>query len=348
MTWAYPDGTAGHSAYDLGALQAVVVDGRVLLAGMFCDVEGWNRVDLRDAATGQVIDAYFPDKLWWHEVAEHFTAFDRHGGTYILYLRPRWRYHVQRVTPRGFAPAEHEFRGDGDHDDFCAAPAPAVLDGRPAILTGDGGGAVFRDWRAPGRVLASWAVPEGWTCAGLVSIGGRPYAWLGYDVPEETPSEDRWRVAAEHGHRLWDVIADAPVGPPLLVRGFRWGPWALDGRPVVLFKVDWHHFQVWDVARRQPIGPSLSERDLGDQELRNPSVGLLHGRRALAGTVGESLRVWDIGTGLPLDAVDLPDKPIATAIGADDTAWAITRTGYVGSITVTAAQIHPVAARHLR
>lgn len=343
MRWAYPDGAAGHSAYDFGGLRAAEVDGRVLLAGMYCDVEGWNRVDLRDAATGEVIDVCFPDKLWWHDVAEHFTIFERQGRTYILYLGPRWRYRVQQVTARGFAPAEHEPSGDRDHDDFCSALAPAVLDGRPAILTCEGDDAVFRDWRNPGQRIGSWTAPAGWTVGSLVSIGGRPYAWLHHDVPGETPHEDRWRVAAEHGSRLWDVIADAPVGPPLPVRGFQWGPWALDGRPVMLFKVDWRHFEVWDVGRRHPIGPSL-----GDLDLANPSVGLVHGRRALAGTVGESLRVWDVGTGRLLDAVELPDKPIATAIGAKGTAWTITRTGYVGSTTVTAAQIHPVAARHVR
>src|SRR5262249_9561010 len=136
--------------------------------------------------------------------------------------------------------------------------------------------------------------------------------------------------------------ADAPAGPPLKVRGYQWGPWDLGGRPVVLFKKDWRDFQAWDVARREPLGPGL-----GDLDLTSPSVGLLHGRPALAATAGDSLRVWDLGTGRLLGETTLPAQPIATAIGAGTTAWAITRTGHIASLTITAAQIHPSVRRSL-
>jgi hypothetical protein len=316
------------------------VDGRVLLAGMYCDADGGNRVDLRDAATGEVIDAYGHDKQWWNAPSEHFTSFTRHGRTYVMYQRPRFGYRVRRVTRQGYEPSGHETLHD---DDVVSALAPAVLDGRPVIVACTLDDAVFRDWHDADQVLGSWTAPGGWTHPDLVSIGGRPYAWLGYDVPRDTPLEDKWRISAEHGSRLWDVIADTPVGAPLLVRGFRWGPWVLNQRPVILFKADWRDFQVWDVARREPLGPAL-----GDLDLANPCVGLLHGRPALAGTTGTALRTWDIGTGRLLGTADLPDKPIATAIGAKDTVWAITRSGFIGSLTITTAQIHPSAARHTR
>jgi len=58
MGWAYPDGSPGHETYDRGGIQAVTVAGRALLAGMYCDAEGRNRIDLRDTVTGAVIDAY--------------------------------------------------------------------------------------------------------------------------------------------------------------------------------------------------------------------------------------------------------------------------------------------------
>ncbi|MGW1617351.1 hypothetical protein ACWCQZ_50310 [Streptomyces sp. NPDC002285] len=336
---AYPNGDQRRFAYDYGGLQAVVVGGRVLLAGMYVDTEGGNRVDLRDAVTGEVIDAYDYYKEWWNDPAKHFTSFQLHDSTYILHKEPRYGYRVERVTSQGYEPAGHE----PHQQTVVSAITPAALDGRPTVLVCTLDDAAFRDWRDADQVLGSWMAPEGWTHPDLLSIDGRPYAWLGHKVPDHTPLEDRWRVAAEHGNRLWDVIADTPVGAPLLVPGYQWGPWALNGRPVVLFKVGWCDFQVWDVARRQPLGAGL-----GDLNLANPCVGLLYGRPALAGTVDESLRVWDIGTGRLLGTVELPDKPIATAIGAKDTAWAITRTGYVGSLTVTATQVHPVAARHIR
>ena len=91
----------------------------------------------------------------------------------------------------------------------------------------------------------------------------------------------------------------------------------------------------------EPCGPGLS-----DLELQNPSVGLIHGCPALAGTVGTSLRIWDILTGRLIKATTLPDTPIATAVGPKSTAWAIITTGYVGKPTVIPAEIHPAAARH--
>ena len=355
MGWAYPDGSPGRESYGNGGLQAVTAGGRALLAGMYCDAEGRNRVDLRDAVTGAVIDAYCYYKEWWSEPSRHFASFRWQGGTYVRYIRPRYGYRVRRVTPEGFADSGHETR----EDDVVSGLVFAERHGRPVIAVCCLPDVVFRDWGDADVVLGSWTAPAGWDGPELVTAGGRCYAWLGWDVPDETPFADKWRVAAEHGSRLWDVIADEPAGAPLLVRGYQWGPWELAGRPVVLFKVDWRDFQLWDVGRREPLGPGL-----GDLDLENPSAGLLHGRPVLAGSVGSALRVWDVGTGRLLGEAALPDEPIATAIDpgagarsgagprtgarAEGFTWAITRTGYLGRLTVTAAQINPVAARHSR
>jgi hypothetical protein len=334
--WAYPDGETDGREYNAGGLAAVTAGGRVLLAGMYCDEDGGNRVDLRDAATGEVLSAYRHYKEWWNEPSRHFTAFRRDGRDWILYVRPRWGYVVEEVTAAGLRRAGH----DPTENEVVSSLAPAVLGGRPAILVGDTAGAVYRDWQDADRILRTWRVPPGWVYPSVVSAGGRSYGWLSWDVPDSTPFADRWKVAAAHGSLLWDVTADAPAGAPLLVRGYQWGPWDLDSRPVVLFKVDWRDFQAWDIARREPLGPAL-----GDLDLANPSVGLLYGRPALAATTGASLLVWDLGTARLLGETVLPGQPIATAIGAGTTAWAITRTGHVASLTITAAQIHPSARR---
>jgi hypothetical protein len=326
LRWAYPgQAEDNRPECSAGALQVVDVDGQILLTGMYCDDDGHNRVDLRDAATGEVVDVYDHYKQWWNAPARHFTSFSWLGRTYILHIRPRSiGYCVQRVTPKGFELTEEAIPDD---DGAILALAPAVLDGRLAILTCDERSARFREWRTGDHVLRSWAAPKGWAWPSPISIGRRSYVWLNYDGPE-------------HVYRLWDLTSDTPVGLPLPVRGYRWGPWTLDQRPVALIKVDWRDFQVWDLARRQPLGPGL-----GDLELENPSVGLIHGRPALTGTVGTSLQIWDIATGRLLNATDLPDTPIATAIGPKNTAWAITSTGYIGRLTITPAQIHPAAAR---
>jgi hypothetical protein len=62
---------------------------------------------------------------------------------------------------------------------------------------------------------------------------------------------------------------------------------------------------------------------------------LLHDRPVLAATVRRTLCVWDVGTGRLLGERNLPDPPIATAIGTQDTVWAIGGTGYVACLEVT-------------
>lgn len=323
--WAHPGHEEDRSRHTAGALQVVDIDGQIFLTGMYCDGDGQNRVDLRDAATGEVISAHYHYRRWWNDPAEHFTSFSGPYGTYILYKRPGANgYCVQRVTPNGF-----EFTEDAVPEDDGAffEVAPAALGGNLTILTCDERTATFREWGNGNHVLRTWTAPDGWADPSPISIGGQPYLWLGCDGPE-------------HTSRLWDPISDEPVGPPFLVRGYRWGPWSLNRRPVALFKVNWRDFQVWDLARREPCGPGL-----GDLELENPSLGLIHGRPALAATVGTSLRIWDIRTGRLINATSLPDTPIATAVGPKSTAWAITTTGYVGSVIITPAEIHPTAAR---
>ena len=324
--WARPGGTAGDRDYDAGALRAVTVEGRVLLAGMYCATDGVKRIDLRDASTGVVLAVDGGDGgEWWREPADHFSTFTWQGGTYILHVTDRSDgYRVLRVRPEGLEPVE---RTSGD--DYVSSMAGTVLDGRPCVLTCDGEEVRFRLLGDGDRVFRVWTTPPGWSCPAVLSTGGRSYAWLHRDVP------------GEHGRRLWDVVADAPVGPPFLMRGYEWGPWELHGRPVMLFKVGWRDLELWDLGRREPLGPGL-----GDLRLAALSVGAVHGRPVLAAAVGEELRVWDVGTGRTLGAARLPDRPIATAVGPH--VWAIGRGGHVTRLRVPVRRIHPSAVRDRR
>jgi len=341
--WADPGVTTYPGEYFSGALQVVVVGRRTLLAGMYCAVEGFQRVDLRDACTGEVVDVHgLGDKAWWHEPADHFTGFTWQGGPFVLHITGRPRgCRVLRVTRDGFELVGHVVPGLTGDDMFVEAAAPAVVAGQLAVLACERNGAsptaTFYSAFHDDRVLGTWSIPRGWKCSRLAAAGGRTYAWLEPFVSDAASVEARWRATVEHGGLLWDVTSDTPVGLPLSVPGFDHGIWGLNQRPVALFGPE---HQVWDPARREPLGPGL-----GDVDLANPRVGLLYGRPVLAGTVQESLRVWDIGTARLLGTTDLPDTPIATAIGPKGTTWAITRTGYVGTLTLTPAQVHPLTAR---
>ncbi|GCD97032.1 hypothetical protein [Embleya hyalina] len=342
--WAAPGGPTYTFEYHSGALRVVVVAGRTLLVGMYCSGEGFQRVDLRDASTGEVVDVHgFGDKEWWHDPAGHFTCFTARGGTFVLHITGRPRgYRVLRVTRDGFEVVGHVVPGLLGDDMFVEAVAPAVFCGRSAILAlgFDGSSRTVASFRAAwdgDRVLGCWNIPRGWKCSRLVAAGERTYAWLRPRPPDATSPEEPWRVTVEHGCLLWDVTSDRPVGRPLPVPGPDHGIWDLNGRPVALFGAD---RQVWDPARREPLGPGL-----GDVDLANPRVGTMRGRPVIAGTTQQSLRVWDIGTARLLGSTDLPDAPIATAIDPDGTAWAITRTGYVGTLTLGFAEVHPSTAR---
>ena len=83
LRWARPGHAADRSKQNAGALRVADIDGQVFLTGMYCDADGHNRVDLRDAATGEVIDAHYHYKQWWNAPADHFTSFRGPDGTYI-------------------------------------------------------------------------------------------------------------------------------------------------------------------------------------------------------------------------------------------------------------------------
>jgi hypothetical protein len=227
-------------------------------------------------------------------------------------------------------------------DDFVGALAPAVIGGEPAIVTHGSATVRVRHWRDGRALRPVWTAPDGWQCAGVVAVDDVVYAWLHPRIADDVPTGDRWRQAARLGGRLWDVTADRPVGPPLVVPGYEWGPWPLNGRPVMLFAVNWRDLQAWDLGRREPLGPGL-----GDLGLRRPQAGVIHGRPVVAGAMGNTLTVCDLGTARRIAEVSLPRPPVAVTIGGHGTVWAVDDAGGLVRIDVTGARIHPSAVRRL-
>jgi hypothetical protein len=298
-------------------------------------------VELRDAVTGEVLDVYDGGgRPWWHEPAHHFTGFAWQAMSYVAFRNP-WTggYTVLRLTRSGLQLVCAPEASDAE-EDFIDAVVPVVLDGGLAMLTCGMETVAWRAWPDGEWVLRIWRTPPRWRDPRPVVLAGRPYVWLSVTDFDDVPAEDRWRIPESFDHQLWDLTSDAPVGAPLRMRGYLWGPWHVGTRPLMLCKVDWRDLQVWDLGRREALGPGL-----GDLDIANPSLGLAHGRPVLAATVDTSLLIFDLHTGRRVASQALPDTPIATTVDPAGTAWAITGTGHLTRLHIRATDIHPCAIR---
>jgi hypothetical protein len=324
----------------LGALQALEVGGRTVLAASLCDPAGHSRLELRDGGTGDLLAATEPSyKPWWFDPKGRSTVFLAHDVPYLVHVDPRgWGYRVRRIRLTGF---------DGigaissiEENDHVTGVATAVLDGVPTVVTHNATSVRFRHWLDGHDVRPVWTAPQGWECAGAVGARDRLFVWLDARIADEVPADDRWRHAARLGGRLWDVGTDKPIGGPLALPGYRSGPWLLDGRPVMLVKVGWRDLQVWDVGRREALGPWI-----GNVPLARPEIGMLHGRPVLAGASGSTLAIWDIRTARLVAAAPLPRPPAAVTIGAGSSVWALDGADGFVRIEIEGARIHPAAVR---
>ena len=302
----------------------VTVDGLTLLVAMYCSQGLSGRIELLDAVTGAVLDSGWTTfKEWWFDPERRLRTFTVDGIPHVAYVWGRGgSYQVERVTLDGFV-AVGSFE-----DDLGSGPAvPAVVGGEPVVATHGPTSVRLRHWRDGHPVCPMWTAPSGWTCDELVAVRGGVRVWL---TPDGAGRWDQW---------LWDPVADRPAGPPLTMRGYRCGPWTVDGHPLLLYKVDWRDWQLWDLARRAPLGPGL-----GDLGLENPAAGVLHGRPVLAGILDSAAVLYDVGTGRQLADRTMPHPPLATAV-AGDTLWAVDTDGGFVRHTVPVRDIHPSALR---
>lgn len=344
--WSVPgvenadDGDEQEFAY--GALRALTVDGRSLLVGVFCSDEGWQRVELRDAETGDVLDVDgLGDKEWWHEPDDHVSTIAWQGDTYVLRLEGRPRgCSLTRVTGDGLHTVASLSPAWGAEDDWMDTVAGTFRAGRLAVVTHgsthDSPHVMVRDLK--GALLESWTAPEEWRVRRLITAGESTYAWLGFrprlDTVLAERTRDRW---------LWHLDSNTAVGPPRRLPGQEHGFWAVAGRPAALLAVGGQTGrQVWDLARWEPVGPQLDAHDLA-----NPTVGTLYGRPVLAGTTGTALSVWDLPTARKLGRrFEVCEHPIAVAMQPPGRIWAVTRGGFVHKFDVAPTAIHPSALRN--
>jgi hypothetical protein len=226
--------------------------------------------------------------------------------------------------------------------------ATGRVDGRPAVLTTDHKRVVAHHQDTPDGVGPAWAPPDGWEVEALVRAGPVTVAWLGPVRPSPPPGITvdelvRSWPSADWRCWPWDAVAGAPLVEPFVLPGYRWGPWDLAGRPVVLVKLDWRRYQVWDLLRREPVGLPLPA-DLDG--LTAPSVGTLHGRAVLAAGVAASLGLWDLAGGEPVGTWPQGSAVVGTAVGTPGTVHALTADGPGPvAVQVPPKAVHPAARR---
>jgi hypothetical protein len=322
--------------YQSGDLRVCDVGGRTMVVAYFGTADGGQHLELRDDRTGAVVEHVVPwYKEWWFDPADrHLAAFRHDGKPYVVIVTRRGlEYHVFRVTPRKLVQvADVEPSGS----DFLGDIAMMTLDGTPTVVT-CGDRVHFRHWLDGHEMRPEWRAPEGWRVGDPVVAGDRLFLWLSPHVSREVPTQEVWRVAMNQGWWLWEPLRDAPLGGPLKVRGYQWGPWPVAGRPVMLYKRDWRSFQVWDIARREPLGPFM-----GDLDLNRPHIGTAHGHRVLAAALDEHVRVWDVSTARQIAETALP-RAVAVNIGPDNVIRAIDGRGVMARMEIPIRAVHPLA-----
>jgi hypothetical protein len=315
--------------WDFGALRSVTVDGVVLVAGMFSTVEQDTVCTLHVADTGELLGGWpMPYDWCFSDPDSNLSTCTADGRTYAIVRGRGYDYHVHRLTLDGPVPVRR-FAPD---DDGIHTVAPGVVSGQPAVLSSDWRHVHAYHLHTGEAIVEPWIVPDGWRAVELLTVGQRTYAWL---QRADEPGRPDWHC------RLWDVLQRRPVGPPMFVRGYRWGPWALGRRPALLVKIDWEVYRVLDLSLRRPVGPALPDTVDG---LSAPAAGILHGRAVLAAATGTSLTVWDLLTGSPRHVVALPAAPLAVVV-AGDRLYVADPAGEIGAHPVPLRALHPLAAR---
>jgi hypothetical protein len=302
--------------WNFAALRTTVVAGRVLAVGLFSGLDGDTALRVHDAGTGDLLGVLPIDDDWVYATPErHLSVLDG----YATVLTRRSAYAVVRLTPGGPEPVG--WRTPAGH----VSTVTLGRAGRRAMVFASDGEGVVAAHSLSGGVPEGpeWTVPTGWRIDGLVRSGRRTYAWL----------------AAGDRCWLWDVGAGLPVGPPATIRGPRWGPWDLDGRPVLLH-LAWRRYEARDLALGTPIGPPPP---VAAHELSVPGVGTVHGRRVLAAVTGQRLRAWDLSTGRMVHSGQCGEPPLALAVHEGGVAI-VDRHGRVRPVPIRLRSVHPLGA----
>jgi WD40 repeat protein len=227
------------------------------------------------------------------------------------------------------APIGQPFTG---HTGAVTAIATAQLDGRPVIVSGDGG------WNDSSRLDEAGAIRVRDLTTGAPI--GQPLTLRSVDPLTDRTVATAIAIAQLDGRpvivsgsgdgavQVWDLASGAPIGQPLIDRSV--DPLAartvnaiaiaqLDGRPVILSgdggggvedSAD-GTIRVWDLATGAPIGQpvtgpfdgttGLLGSPPGDAEVGALAVAQLDGRSVIvAGSGDATVRVWDLATRAPI------------------------------------------------
>jgi hypothetical protein len=217
-------------------VRAVTIGGRVIATGLFSNLAGDTGVLIQDAVTGALLGSAAVADDWVFTMPDgHLSTATVGASSYAVVLGRRSTYAVIRLTPDGPLRVG-AFQPDAIYVNGVAA---GQIGGLPVVFAwGESEVGAYRLLTGE-RVGHVWTAPAGWRVDAVVRAGRRAYVWLAHD-------DDRcW---------LWDAASGAPVRPPVRIRGLRWGPWDLAGRPALLRLVWRQRYELWDLALGEPVG----------------------------------------------------------------------------------------------
>lgn len=321
----------GHTEFVRCAV-AGQMGGRTVVASIAYD----ETVRIADLVSGTPLGIPLSIQSRWPDMEMHFTFGHVDGIPVGFTCAPE---EVRMWDLRSMKPIGEPLCG-GDHDvaGLAIMPAPAAIPGPPLVVTGSNKGALRVHSLSDGRQVAAhctsvpytysmaaasvgddiialqggWRVIHVWNAGTQQRIGTlREPASIKCLLAHQL--DGRWIVIStfeDSTLRVWDLLAQAPVGAPLTGHTAEVTDLATSGSKDLLVSTSKDGTaRIWDLRTRKVVGNPLGDHQLGAKAV---SLGRLDDRDIVVTGDGDgNIRAWDL---LTREVLSLGIPPHADAI----------------------------------